>query len=109
MIVHGVLAITVAIAFNTPWLIAQTITHGSEFFDKFLYDNIGRFIKSTRPNDSYRPEFYAFPIFAIIGLVPFTSHLLTLLTSKTRLKEILKDNPELFEELENKIVEELNN
>jgi 4-amino-4-deoxy-L-arabinose transferase-like glycosyltransferase len=68
----GVIIISAIIFFNFPWLIKQISLNGDHFLSTFIYDNTGRFVKSTRPDATVRKDFYGFPIYVLLGLLPFT-------------------------------------
>jgi 4-amino-4-deoxy-L-arabinose transferase-like glycosyltransferase len=72
MIRDGVI-LTLSIAFcNTPWLLLQLKSDGGNFLKTFIYDNTGRYVKSTRPNAIVRKDFYGFSIYVLLGLLPYT-------------------------------------
>lgn len=58
--------------FNLPWLLSQVNENGHNFIKAFIYDNTGRYIKSTRPNAHVRKDFYGFPMYVLVGCLPFT-------------------------------------
>jgi len=71
----GLLIWGVAIASNFPWLFKQTEVHGEAFLKEFLYDNFGRYIKEPG-NSKVRVDFYGFPLYVLIGMLPHTFTLL---------------------------------
>ena len=72
MIRDGILLMTSVSLFNIPWLLLQLKTDGAHFIKTFLYDNTGRYIKSTRPDSKIRKDFYGFSIYILLGLLPYT-------------------------------------
>ena len=67
------IAMTVILA-NMPWFIGQVSVEGSGFIKEFIVDNVKRYVKSTRggENARIRYDFYGLPIYALIGLFPYT-------------------------------------
>lgn len=78
----GCLIVASVLAVNLPWIIGQYSSHGSNFLSTFIYDNTGRFIKSTRVDAKFRTDFYAFIIYTLIGLLPFTFYLVATMLKK---------------------------
>ncbi len=72
-----VAASLVVLAVNLPWFISQADTHGMSFVKSFIYDNTGRFVKSTRKNATYRGDFYGFSLYVFVGLLPHTFVMMT--------------------------------
>jgi 4-amino-4-deoxy-L-arabinose transferase-like glycosyltransferase len=70
--IDGTLITLVVGLFNLPWLLGQVGSHGENFIQTFIYDNTGRYVKSTRPDATFRADFYGFPLYTLIGLLPFT-------------------------------------
>lgn len=66
-----ILSVVIGLA-NLPWFIGQMHSEGAHFLKTFLYDNTGRFVKSTRPKAKFNADFYGFPLYALVGLLPFT-------------------------------------
>jgi len=60
------------IAINAPWFLGQMHADGNHFLHTFLYDNTGRFVKSTRPHAHFNADFYGFPLYVLVGMLPFT-------------------------------------
>jgi 4-amino-4-deoxy-L-arabinose transferase-like glycosyltransferase len=91
-IIFDGLSILLAIGLiNFPWLVGQISSHGDNFFLTFLYDNTGRYIKSTRPNSTYLPDFYSFPLYVLVGFLPHTFCLISTFFQKGILSRIKKD------------------
>lgn len=88
MIRDGLLVLITGIGFNLPWIIGQTKAHGDTFLNKFLYDNVGRFVKSTRKNAKIRRDYYGFPLYTFIGIFPYTFTLMTSLFQKDFFKRL---------------------
>jgi 4-amino-4-deoxy-L-arabinose transferase-like glycosyltransferase len=61
---------------NLPWFLNQFQMYGMPFLQTFLYDNTGRFVKSTRPHAVYRGDFYGFSLYVLIGILPHTFFLI---------------------------------
>jgi len=72
----GIVIILATVFFNFPWLVKQISQNGEHFLSTFIYDNTGRFVKSTRPDATVRKDFYGFPLYVLIGLLPFTFYAL---------------------------------
>lgn len=70
--IDGALITAIVGIFNLPWLLGQVGSHGENFIQTFIYDNTGRYVKSTRPDATFRADFYGFPLYTLIGLLPFT-------------------------------------
>jgi len=58
--------------FNFAWLMGQVETKGGNFIKAFIYDNTGRYVKSTRPDARFRADFYGFSLYTLVGMLPFT-------------------------------------
>ena len=71
----GVLVVVV-VSFNFFWFWSQFQQYGYPFVKSFIYDNTGRYIKSTRPDATVRFDFYGFPLYVLLGMLPFTFCLL---------------------------------
>lgn len=95
MVLHGRLAVVAVILFNLPWLIGQTLTHGKEFLDIFLYDNIGRYIREPGNAPVYR-DYYGFVLYALIAVFPYTFYLLATVFQKNLFLRLYKDKNQLF-------------
>ncbi len=72
-----VLASLVVLVANLPWFISQADSNGLSFVKSFIYDNTGRFVKSTRKNAEYRGDFYGFSLYVFVGLIPHTFVMIT--------------------------------
>ena len=72
LIADGCITLGSVILFNMPWFLSQVDENGQNFIQAFIYDNTGRFVKSTRPNAVVRKDYYGFPLYVLIGLLPFT-------------------------------------
>lgn len=72
IVIDGALITGCVGLFNLPWLLGQVGSHGENFIQTFIYDNTGRYVKSTRPDATFRADFYGFPLYTLIGLLPFT-------------------------------------
>ena len=72
MVREGMMVLFSVILFNVPWLIGQSDTYGLDFIKTFIYDNTGRYVKSTRPDAHFRFDFYGFPLYILVGLLPYT-------------------------------------
>ena len=59
----------------------QVSVEGGQFLKEFLYDNTGRYFKSTRSGATFR-DFYGFSIYVLLGLIPFTFMFLATLFKK---------------------------
>lgn len=57
---------------NSYWLVQQMHVQGDSFLKTFVYDNTGRYVKSTRPNATFKADFYAFPLIVLVGFLPYT-------------------------------------
>lgn len=72
-----VLGTSVVALINLPWFISQADSNGIGFVKSFIYDNTGRFVKSTRKNATYRGDFYGFSLYVLVGLIPHTFVMIT--------------------------------
>jgi hypothetical protein len=72
IIIDGFAIVGVVVLFNFPWLHGQIKTHGNIFLKTFAYDNTTRYIKSARPDAYFRKDFYGFPIYVLVGMLPHT-------------------------------------
>lgn len=86
---HLFLMMGIIIASNLPWFIGQVNIEGKGFIKDFFIDNVVRFARSNRPNDTYRFDFYGFPLYTLVALIPFTPVLLLRLFSKKWWKQML--------------------
>ena len=86
--VFVVLAIGLA---NSYWLVQQMHTQGESFLKTFLYDNTGRYVKSTRPNAVFKADFYAFPLIVLVGFLPYSFALIASFFQKGIVQRI-RDN-----------------
>lgn len=82
MVRDGIAVLISCLTINLPWFISQTDAHGLPFIKTFLYDNTGRYIKSTRVDSYYRKDFYGFTLYVLIGLLPHTFFLLASFSKK---------------------------
>lgn len=55
-----------------PWLLSQYNLHGNDFLITFFKDNIYRFIKEPGEGAKAYRDFYTFPIYVFVGLLPFS-------------------------------------
>lgn len=92
----GILIILAAVAFNLPWILGQTATHGEHFLNTFVYDNIGRFVKSTKKNAEVLFDPHTFPLTALVGMIPYTFCLIATIFQKGFLKRIKTDKTTLM-------------
>lgn len=88
MVKDGLILTGVIAAINAPWFLTQTDQNGIDFLKSFIYDNTGRYVKSTRPNASYRGDFYGFSLYVLVGMLPHTFLLIAMLTSKSFYKAV---------------------
>lgn len=72
IIKHGFYLILSIGCFNIPWLLLQFKAEGFNFIKTFIYDNTGRYVKSTRPDAYIRKDYYGFSLYILIGLLPYT-------------------------------------
>ncbi len=91
MVRNGLLMLLTVLAFNAPWLYYQTQTHGPIFLDIFFNDNIGRFFKEPHQGAMVHRDFYAFPIYILIGCLPHTFAFLALFKVKNIIRKALTD------------------
>ncbi len=73
IIVHLGFLVSCSVLFCMPWLIGQSAVHGQNFLQIFLIDNISRFIKEPDITAKTYRDFYTFPLYAFLGLLPFSS------------------------------------
>ncbi|HCT85219.1 MAG: hypothetical protein DKM50_00695 [Candidatus Margulisiibacteriota bacterium] len=84
----GFLIFLLPLLFNLPWIIGQTHVYGNKFLSDFFYDNFGRYIKEPGTKSEINKDFYAFPLYVIVGMLPFTSLLVASFFRKTFLQRI---------------------
>ncbi|MFT5171042.1 MAG: 4-amino-4-deoxy-L-arabinose transferase-like glycosyltransferase [Candidatus Marinamargulisbacteria bacterium] len=72
MVRDGLLVLGAVALANFPWLWGQLTAHGDSFLKTFLYDNTGRYVKSTRPDAVVRRDYYGFPLYVLVGMLPHT-------------------------------------
>jgi 4-amino-4-deoxy-L-arabinose transferase-like glycosyltransferase len=72
LIFDGLCIIFSVFLFNIHWFLGQYSTQGDSFLNTFIYDNTGRYIKSTRPDAYIRKDYYGFLLYTLLGLLPFT-------------------------------------
>ena len=72
VVLEGLGLICVIVLANAPWFLGQFSSGGMRFLTEFIYDNTGRYIKSTRPGATIRFDFYGLPLYTLIGLLPYT-------------------------------------
>ncbi len=70
-IADGLILIVFVFFGNLPWILGQITTHGNVFWDTFLYDNIGRYIREPG-NARLHRDYYGFLIYTLIGVLPHT-------------------------------------
>jgi len=72
LIRDGLLILASVGIFNGYWLLQQVGVQGESFLQTFIYDNTGRYVKSTRPDATFRADFYGFPLVVLVGFLPYT-------------------------------------
>ena len=87
--IASVLAVIILV--NVPWMIGQVGVEGTVFLKEFFIDNVVRYARSNRPNDTYRFDFYALPISVVLGLIPYAPVLLLKIVSKSWWKKMLSE------------------
>ncbi len=94
LLIRDGLLITAATAlFNLPWMLGQVTSHGTGFIETFIYDNTGRYVKSTRPDAHFRADFYGFTLYTLFGMLPFTFCIIASFFKKSFMTHI-KENKE---------------
>ncbi|RAP31721.1 hypothetical protein DID78_00155 [Candidatus Marinamargulisbacteria bacterium SCGC AG-343-D04] len=68
----GLFLILAIVLINLPWFMGQVSVSSLDFVKEFIYDNTGRYVKSTRPGATIRFDFYGLPLYTLIGLIPYT-------------------------------------
>ncbi len=79
---------------NLPWLMGQYSVHGLPFLNEFLYDNIGRFVREPG-NAPIRRDYYAFVIYALVGILPHTFCLIATVFQKGFFARFKQNSPYL--------------
>src|SRR5690606_26923693 len=77
--------------FNFPRLWGQTVAQGNAFFKGFYENNIGRYYIEKTHTPVLNSEYWAFQLYSLVGMVPYTFLLLGTLFKKGFWAEIKKD------------------
>lgn len=88
----GALIILSGLLFNLPWIAGQIQAHGLPFLNGFYDDNVGRYLIEKTAHPKLNREYWAFPLYALIGMLPYTFLLLASIFKKGFWKEIKKDD-----------------
>jgi len=88
----GAIIILAGVLFNLPWIAGQIQTHGLSFLNGFYDDNVGRYLIEKTAHPKLNREYWAFPLYALIGMLPYTFLLLATIFKKGFWKEIKKDD-----------------
>jgi 4-amino-4-deoxy-L-arabinose transferase-like glycosyltransferase len=88
----GAIIILSGIIFNLPWIAGQIHAHGLTFLNGFYDDNVGRYLIEKTAHPKLNREYWAFPLYALIGMLPYTFLLLASIFKKGLWKEIKKDD-----------------
>lgn len=87
----GAIIILAGVLFNLPWIAGQIQAHGLNFLNGFYDDNVGRYLIEKTAHPKLNREYWAFPLYALIGMLPYTFLLLASIFKKGFWKEIKKD------------------
>jgi len=90
MVRDGLLMVGTTIAVSAPWLVMQTKVHGPAFWDTFVYDNLGRYIKEPGNAPVYH-DYYGFALYVIVGMIPHSFLLLASVFQKSFWRRIWSD------------------